>query len=898
MRLNDLEKYGLPEKLIDIWRERQGESLLPVQSRAVRKGLLGRPLDDNAPEPVTMIISAPTSSGKSFCAELAMARALMARQRVVLLFPLKSLVEQKHKVLKDSLGRLGIECLAITSDHPENDQKFADGNYRVALAIYEKFDLLLTSRLDTLKNIGLVVIDELQTIGQPGRGALLERLLTKIKASVYSPSLLGLSAVIGDNAASAGKLAGWLGAELIEETSRPVELIRGVAAEGSFRYRYYNSGLDGSEPCEQTEIGEEPMAGFIRALKNDDGSTLVFLKSRRETVEAAFRLAAAVNWPAAAKALQELDDEEPSFLIRSLKQALGRGVAFHNSDLSGCQRSIVEQAFLDKEVRVIFSTTTLAMGVNLPADTVYLETVRYDSGEYGEGPSLVPVTRSEFDNMTGRAGRLGLAEAGRPGRAIMIAETGFDRDILWENYIACDRPETIHSALASAGWEGWLLDMTTAGLVRDREAIHEIFSQTLYAAGEGPSVEFEPVLDKLIEHDLMRSDETGRLTVTALGRAVAGSGLSVKQGLHFRRKLFQERPADEVGWVALALSAPGWNLPPGLLSRWEHGRGLPVRMLYEQFGESVSGVSFLLGDCRLSEPLPYRVAASIKALMLLERWRRMVPVRQLEEQFQMHLGQMIALGDTIGHLVHGLASLIEAEDRESSLAGQLRELAGSVRFGLPSEMHSLYQRLGHILGRGVMAVLHREGIVSEQALAELDKKELARLIPGTRRRYQLQKYLSSIRKENKMHHNTADIGPSAQKGAMPLVTSPQSIEVDGAYERERYLVKIDGFPVRLTGKSFKYFTKLAWSRLYSETGWVYKEDLEIGFNQARYLYRMKSEINDSLKCDWPVIENNRLGYYRLNIDPSQVRLNVESLKQHPDWEVRSLVTDSGREAAN
>lgn len=149
-----------------------------------------------------------------------------------------------------------------------------------------------------------------------------------------------------------------------------------------------------------------------------------------------------------------------------------------------------------------------------------------------------------------------------------------------------------------------------------------------------------------------------------------------------------------------------------------------------------------------------------------------------------------------------------------------------------------------------------------------------------------------------MNHDVATVSQSVQKGGPPLVTSPRSVEIDGSYERERYLVKIDGFPVRLTGKSFKYFAKLAWSRLHSESGWIYKEDLEIGFNQARYLYRMKNEINSCLKCDWPVIENNRLGYYRLSADPSQVQLNVECLKNHPDWEVRSLVSDQGHQAAN
>jgi replicative superfamily II helicase len=401
VRLSDLAKFGIPSRIIDLWRDRQGESLLPVQSRAVRRGLLGAADSSREYEPIRMIVSAPTSSGKSFCAELAAVKALMARRRVVMLFPLKSLAEQKYESLQKSLGQLGVDCIVVTSDHPESDKKFAEGNYRVALAIYEKFDLLLTARLDTLKNIGLVVVDELQTVGEPGRGAILERLLTKILASVYTPSLLGLSAVIGDDAASAGRLADWLKAELVEETSRPVDLLRGVAAEGSFRYRFYNSGLDGSESFEKTEIGDEPMAGFIRRLKSDDGSTLVFLKSRRDTVDAAFRLAAAVNWPAASHALETLDEEEPSFLIRSLRQALSRGVAFHNSDLSPRQRAIVEQAFMDKKVKVVFSTTTLAMGVNLPADSVYLETVKYTSGEYGGGPTLVPVSRSEFDNMTG-----------------------------------------------------------------------------------------------------------------------------------------------------------------------------------------------------------------------------------------------------------------------------------------------------------------------------------------------------------------------------------------------------------------------------------------------------------------------------------------------------------------
>ena len=128
-----------------------------------------------------------------------------------------------------------------------------------------------------------------------------------------------------------------------------------------------------------------------------------------------------------------------------------------------------------------------------------------------------------------------------------------------------------------------------------------------------------------------------------------------------------------------------------------------------------------------------------------------------------------------------------------------------------------------------------------------------------------------------------------QGSVMPAIAGKlESIEIDGAYDRERYLVRINGFPVRLTGKSFKYFTKLAWSRVNEESGWIYKEDIEVGFNQARYLYRMKGEICAGLNISWPVIENNRLGYYRLNADPRRIRINTQNLKSHPDYEVRSL----------
>lgn len=138
---------------------------------------------------------------------------------------------------------------------------------------------------------------------------------------------------------------------------------------------------------------------------------------------------------------------------------------------------------------------------------------------------------------------------------------------------------------------------------------------------------------------------------------------------------------------------------------------------------------------------------------------------------------------------------------------------------------------------------------------------------------------------------------AALHSRVEVAQQPRTVEIDGTYEADRFLVRIDGFPVRLTGKSFKYLTKLAWSRVNDATGWMYKEDIEVGFNQARYLYRMKNEITASFRSAWPVIENNRLGYYRLQIDPGKIRLNVDNLKVHPDYELRSLFESGARPSA-
>jgi hypothetical protein len=453
--------------------------------------------------------------------------------------------------------------------------------------------------------------------------------------------------------------------------------------------------------------------------------------------------------------------------------------------------------------------------------------------------------------------------------------------------------------------EDWLLNMIVTGLVSDRRSIAELFAATFFARlhPDGDTPDFESSLNTLLELHMIDTDTDEAFSATALGQAVARAGLSVVQAKHLRDRLTRRLPQSPAGWTALALSAPQWSPPAGILTGFELTNNLPVRLLYQHYDHLLEEAGFLLGENFRREPLSYLSAAKLKAFLALYEWSRLAPVQTLEERFQMHLGQIIALGETAAHLTASLALLIEAADRESPLSEQLSQHAFSLRFGLPTSLQELHSRFGEILHRGDLAALYRAEVTSVAELSRLPEEQLQKFITGKNKLKLLREKLESIQKEVDMHTQPLTNATRLSPGRRTLTKTapgvqPESVEIDGTYERERYLVRINGFPVRLTGKSFKYFTKLAWARANTESGWIYKEDIEVGFNQARYLYRMKNEIISTLGLPWPVFENNRLGYYRLHLDPSRIHINLDNLRAHPDYELRILAGEPDTEAVS
>jgi hypothetical protein len=266
--------------------------------------------------------------------------------------------------------------------------------------------------------------------------------------------------------------------------------------------------------------------------------------------------------------------------------------------------------------------------------------------------------------------------------------------------------------------------------------------------------------------------------------------------------------------------------------------------------------------------------------LLLKDWATGVSLVDLENECQSSPGMVENLGRQAGWLVLSAASVLKATDKQSRIPEHLQSLAFAVKNGLPNRLHILHHRLGDILYRREMLALDREEITTVDDFLEAGLDVIRGLISSENRLHEIEKRIDRI-KEDTMKLCESSIA----------IIRPDSIEIDGTPVRERFLVRINGQPISLTGKSFKYLLRLVWSRLTHDNGWLYKEELERGFNQARYLYRLRQEIGRDFLPEWPLYENNRSGYYRLAADRRGLKVNVDALKEIPDYEIQQMAHD-------
>lgn len=533
--IQSLRQHGVPEPVLDRWAANL-PGLNQLQQDAVNEA---RVLDNH-----NVLVMAPTSSGKTMVGELAALRATQNGGRSVFLLPTKALVNEQQDRFERTYGPAGVRTVRATGDFTDQVTALLRGQFDIAVLTYEMFSRLALANPHLLRIISVVVIDEVQTLVDPGRGPELEFLLTLIKSrreAGIELQLIALSAVLGE----LGGLDSWLDAYLLRRTDRPVPLEEGVL-ELTGTYRYIDA--DGAERTEQllrpqygNPRAQTLLIPLVQKLVADGQQVIVIRGIRGEARGAANYLARSLGLPPAAEVLATLPSGDPSIASADLRQCLQGGVAFHISDLDRDERRVVEQYFRspNSSIRVVVATTTLAQGVNMPAETVVMPELRRRIG----ANVFQSYTVASYKNIAGRAGRLGLTQR---GRAIVLAYGRAESDNIWAHYIKGE-PEDIRSTLLDPQADVYTLVLRVVAVASQQAGSGSGLSQDDVVAvladsfaahqnrlsGSGDAFEpgkIAPVLAQLQQEQLVQDDGTG-LRLTSLGRVVAESGLVVRSAV-------------------------------------------------------------------------------------------------------------------------------------------------------------------------------------------------------------------------------------------------------------------------------------------------------------------------------------------------------------------------------
>ena len=527
--VTSLIKCGFPQALLDAWAG-SVKALNQLQLDAIN--------EFNLFQGEHLIVSAPTSTGKTMIGELAVLKGVLDRKRAFFLLPLKALVNDKHQYFSRVYGSFGLLTIRATGEISDDIPALMRGQYDLCLMTYEKFASLVLGSPHILDQVGTVVVDEVQMIADETRGVNLEFILTLLRIRRHhgiEPQLIALSAVIGDS----NGLERWLGGRLLRRTERPVPLDEGVLkGDGSFRFVDSETGEEKTLPSYiQREFrknsSQDWLIPLVRELVTEGKQVLVFRETRGEARGCATYLAQSLGLSPAEAALRSLPAGDPSIASEALRSCLHGGVAFHISDLERDERLVIEEQFraADRELKVIVATTTLAMGVNTPASAVIIVGLTHP------GPQAYSV--AEYKNIVGRAGRLGFAER---GASFLLAVSPRDEHLFWSKYIR-GKPEDLESRFFTAGTDQRSL-ITRVLAAYQRSAQHGLASEEIVEFLEGSfgaylqaQVVHQWALDKaqlmaaladLVRYNLIEQTASGNFMLTELGRLAGESGVEVE----------------------------------------------------------------------------------------------------------------------------------------------------------------------------------------------------------------------------------------------------------------------------------------------------------------------------------------------------------------------------------
>ncbi|KAL7671643.1 hypothetical protein ACOME3_006534 [Neoechinorhynchus agilis] len=364
----------------------------------------------------SIVVCAPTGSGKTTIFEMAIVRMLMDNNDdpsgccCLYLAPTKSLCHERFTdwTRRFSSPPFNLLTNQITGDSNESDLVGLDRS-NLIFSTPEKWDSLTRrfSKSNPLnQRLKLVMIDEIHIISDKERGPTLEAVVTRMKVHLPHLRLVGVSATIpnGDDISSWFRTCRRPSISFtFDQSYRPVKL-KTIVLEFYSSPTWTNFRFDISLNYKLSTVIRTYCSGR---------STLVFCGTRKGTIQAASVLAS--NFPVLSKFSQLALNKR--FHDLKLKELMSHGIAYHHAGLDLEDRVAIEEMFKNGDIFVLFATSTLAMGVNLPASAVIIKSTSY----YSEGTHC-DYNSSQLLQMIGRAGRPQFGET--EAIVIIMTKTG------------------------------------------------------------------------------------------------------------------------------------------------------------------------------------------------------------------------------------------------------------------------------------------------------------------------------------------------------------------------------------------------------------------------------------------------------------------------------------------
>lgn len=732
--LASLEPLGIPEPLLQQLSQTI-PSLNDLQLTAINDFDL---LNDEH-----LVVSAPTSSGKTLIGELAAVKDAMYRRRSLFLLPLKALVNDKHKQFTKNYGPFGLKVIRATGEFADDIPALMRGQYDICLMTYEKFAATVVGQPHILEQVGTVVVDEVQMIADESRGANLEFVLTLLRMrrrQGIEPQLIALSAVIGDT----NGLERWLDARLLRRNERPVPLDEGILrADGSFRH------IDplGNEAITESVAPPEYRKGssqdwvipLVRKLVGEGKQVIVFREVKGETRGCALYLANALGLPSANDTIAALPDGDPSKASTALRQALAGGVAFHNANLERDERLAIEEYFRqpDSEIRVIVATTTLAMGVNTPAEAVVVVGL--------EHPGNKPYSVAEYKNIVGRAGRLGFSNR---GTSYLLALDPHSEAQAWSRYVR-GTPEDVVSRFVSRDTDPRSLILRVLASAQ-KSSVDGIPLKDIVGFLEASFGAYQQVrqaenwqwdrgglvraFDDLLRHKLLESTTEDHYHLTELGRLAGEGGVEVESVIRVIDALQSLHP-DEItdptliAATQITVELDGVLIPLNKKSTQKEPRTWSSEMRRQGIAEVVHGA---MNRTIVERHTPTARKKKTAACLL---WITNTSMGEIEAILTKHggafggaAGPVRSVSSRTNDLLPYVARVAELLHPGLELSNRVGRLVLRLELGIPSDAVELASYVGGELTRGDYLRLLSAGLCQIDNIEKCDDDTLLKCV--------------------------------------------------------------------------------------------------------------------------------------------------------------------------